>query len=250
MAKFKGLFPVVGTIGGVNFYYLNGELVARKAGGGFNGKAIKSKKSMQRVRENGHEFGQSSRVNKAFRMALRPFYKGYRFPFFHSRLMSLFTRLKDLDAVNPRGKRVVGEGVTDVNGLALLKTFIYTPDCDLARVLPFNYDVAAISYALTISGFDIKQVGFISGATHVELTYGVLDFDFTGLNSELYLATPVMLSKGFTGHSVVLSPFVTPTITGTRLSVMGVRFYQEVDGVMYVLNAKEGVGISVLYVES
>uniref|UniRef100_UPI00404A21B5 hypothetical protein n=1 Tax=Gelidibacter sp. TaxID=2018083 RepID=UPI00404A21B5 len=62
MAKQKGVFPMVGTIGGVNFYYLNGKPVARAAGGGFNEKAIKTKKSMQRVRENGSEFGCKKRT--------------------------------------------------------------------------------------------------------------------------------------------------------------------------------------------
>jgi len=78
MAKQKGMIPLVGTIGGINFYYLNGKPVARAAGGGFNGKAIKTKSRMQRVLENASEFGHCSKVNKAFRMALRPFYAGHR----------------------------------------------------------------------------------------------------------------------------------------------------------------------------
>ena len=70
MAKQKGIIPLVGTIGGVNFYYLNGQPIARRAGGGFNGKAIKTKASMHRVRENASEFGHCSKVNKVFRHAL------------------------------------------------------------------------------------------------------------------------------------------------------------------------------------
>jgi len=246
MAKQAGILPLVGTIGGVNFYYLNGKPVARRAGGGFNGNAIKSKKSMKRVRENSSEFGHCSQVNKAFREALRPFYKKHRFTYLHSRLMGLFSRLKNLDLVSKRGKRVVANGVTSADGLALLERFDYTPDCDVKAVMPFNYAVAAGSYALTISDFNIKEVGFISGATHIELTYGVLDFDFSTLDYELHLAPALLLDKGFVGANVMLVPDTLPLGIGTALCVLGVRFYQEVDGGLYMLNATDGVGFMVL----
>jgi len=246
MAKQKGILPIVGTLGDLNFYYLYGKPVVRRAGGGFNKKDIKNKPSMRRVRENGSEFGHCSRVNKAFRMALRPYYKGYKFAQFHSRLMSLFTQLKDLDTVNKRGERRVGQGVSHSNGLTLFKRFDYTPDCDVKRVMPFDYVVDSNTFELTISKFDIKQVGFIAGATHIALTYGVLDMDFDTLDYDLHLADSVVLDRVFAGDTVTLTPHSLPVSSGTLLAVLGVRFYQEVDGELYVLNAKDGVGISVL----
>ncbi len=246
MAKQKGIIPLTGTIGGINFYYLNGKPVARKAGGGFNGKAIKAKASMQRVRENGSEFGHCSRVNKVFRMALRSFHKGFKFTYFHSRLMTLFTQLKDLDAVHERGNRVVFESVSTTEGISLLKQFNYTPDCDVRRLLPFDFEIDSSTFELTISHFDIKKVGFISGATHIELNYGVLDFNFETLHNKLHLATPLVLNKSLSGTTIQLTPDILPNGVGTLLCVLGVRFYQEVDGELYVLNTKEGVGFVVL----
>ena len=66
MATQKGIVSLVGTVGGVNFYFRKGKAVARKAGGGFSGKAIKTKASMMRVRENNSEFGHCSSVKKSF----------------------------------------------------------------------------------------------------------------------------------------------------------------------------------------
>lgn len=246
MAKQKGIIPLAGTLGGINFYYLNGKPVARKAGGGFNGKAIRNHANMQRVRENGSEFGHCSIVNKTFRAALRPFYKGHTFTSFHSRLLGMFTQLKDLDGINKRGERCVGNGVAQSHGQALLKRFDYTPDCNVRGVLPFKYVVDARTFELTISEFDIKQVGFISGATHIELMYGVLDMDFDTLDYDLHLADTVVLDKDFTSNAFSMIPNSLPTTSRTLLTVLGVRFYQEVDGVLYVLNAKDGVGITVL----
>lgn len=50
MAKVTGPFVIEGTLGGTNYYVDEGENRARKSGGGFNGKTIKTKDSMVRVR--------------------------------------------------------------------------------------------------------------------------------------------------------------------------------------------------------
>lgn len=249
MAKQKGILPLVGTIGGVNFYYLNGKPVARAAGGGFNGKAIKTKASMQRVRENGSEFGNCSKVNKAFRMALRPFYTNHKFTFFHSRLMSLFTELKGLDTLNARGERQVAQGATTAEGKRLLQDFNYTPDCVVEQVLPFSSTMDWATYTFSFPRFDIAQVALIPGATHIALQFGVLDFNFETLASELHLAPPMVLAKDFAGASLSLMPVSLPSGLGLGLAVLGLRFYQEVDGLMYLLNAENGLGIGVVGVE-
>ncbi|WP_179008118.1 hypothetical protein [Winogradskyella forsetii] len=246
MAEQKGIIPLVGTLGGINFYYLNGKPIARKAGGGFNGNAIKTKASMQRVRENASEFGHCSEVNKAFRLALRPFYKGYTFTHFHSRLMGLFTGLKDLDTAHKRGERRVAEGIAHDDGLKLLQHFNYTPACNVRKVLPFAFAIDSSNFELTISNFDITQVGFVEGATHIALTYGVLDFDFNSLDSQLHLAPTMVMDASYAASNVTLTLSSLPSGIGTRLCVFGLRFYQEVDGALYVLNAKDGVGIVVL----
>ncbi|MFC0604916.1 hypothetical protein [Winogradskyella pulchriflava] len=225
---------------------MNGKPIARKAGGGFNGKAIKTKASMQRVRENASEFGHCSGVNKAFRAGLQAFYKGYTFTHFHSRLMGLFTRLKDLDTTNKRVERRVAQGIAHADGLTLVQHFNYTPACQVRQVLPFAFAIDSTTYTLTITDFDIAQVGFVEGATHIALTYGVLDFDFENLDWQLHLAPPLVIDRNYAASTVSLVPDTLPSGLGRLLCVLGVRFYQDVDGALYGLNAKDSVGISVL----
>ncbi len=246
MAQQTGIIPLVGTLNGINFYYLNGKPIARKAGGGFTRKAIKTKVSMKRVRENANEFGHCSAVNKAFRSALYPFYKGHKFTHFHSRLMGLFTRLKALDTIHKRGNRSVAIGIGQADGFKLLEQFSYTPVCNVRQVLPFAFDVSSANMALTLTDFDITQVDFVEGATHIALTYGVLDFDFDDLNYTLHMAPPLVLDRSYAGSTLTLEPDTLPSGIGTALCVLGVRFYQEVAGALYVLNAKDSVGITVL----
>src|SRR5690606_6194299 len=101
---------------------LYGKQVARAAGGGFNGDAIRTKASMQRVRENGSEFGHCSKANKLFRRATHEFYEHYKFAGMHGHLMRLFTQLKDLDSISARGQRQVSVGVQTDAGNSLLQT--------------------------------------------------------------------------------------------------------------------------------
>ena len=250
MAKQKGIIPLVGTIGGINFYYLNGKPVARAAGGGFNGAAIKTKLSMERVRENASEFGDCSHVNKVFRQAIRPFYNNHKFTFFHSRLMTLFTDLKKLDTASARGARQVFKGLQTDAGKRLMLDFTYTPDCKPELVFPFNYSMDWSTYTLTFSEFNMEQVPFITGATHIALQFGVLDFNFETLDSELHLAAPLVLAQDFAGTSLSLSPIGAPSGLGLKLAVLGIRYYQAVDGLLYLLNAKDGVGISVFSIKN
>jgi hypothetical protein len=246
MAQQTGIIPLVGTLNGINFYYLNGKPIARKAGGGFTRKRIKTKASMERVRENASEFGHCSAVNKTFRSALNPFYKGHTFTHFHSRLMGLFTRIKALDTTHKRGERLVADGIGQAQGLQLLEQFSYTPACNVRQVLPFEFGISSSDFALTLTDFDIAQVGFAEGATHIALTYGVLDFDFNSLDYVTHMAPPMVLDRSYTGSTVTLEPATLPSGLGTTICVLGVRFYQEVDGALYVLNAKGSVGIAVL----
>ncbi|TYB79749.1 hypothetical protein [Bizionia myxarmorum] len=250
MAKQKGIIPIVGTIGGLNFFILNGEPLVRRAGGGFNGKAIKTKGSMQRVRENGSEFGTCSHLNKVFRQALRPFYNNHKFTFFHSRLMTLFTGLKDLDAVNARGERRVAKGLETVKGKRALINFNYTPDCQPHLVLPFSYNMDWPTHTFSIPRFDIQDVRFSTGATHIALQFGVLDFNFESLVYKMHLAAPMVLAKNDPRTSLNLTPTSLPSGLGLQMAVLGIRYYQEIDGLMYLLHAQDGVGIGVLAIKN
>jgi hypothetical protein len=245
MAKYKSLFTIIGTIGGINFYELLGQPVNREPGGGFTREAINTKASMVRVRENNSEFGNCSRLNKIFRQAIRPFYINHKFPLFHSHLMTLFTGLKALDSVNGRGKRLVYRGLETEVGKRSLVNFTYTPDCKPKKVLPFALDMDWDTYTLTIPKFHIKDVSFISGATHIGVQFGVLDFNFKTSKYQLHLADTLELPKDYAGDTLSMTVNSMPTGLGMELGVIGIRYYQEVDGEMYLLKAKNGVGISV-----
>lgn len=245
MAKQKGIVQLEGTVNDLNFYKLNGKIVVRRAGGGFTSQNIKNHPNMERIRENGSEFGHCSRINKVFRQALLPFYEGHRLTLFHSHLMSLFIPLKNLDSISVRGERRVHNGIATAEGKRLLPDFQYTPDCNPIKVLPFDVLVDWSANSCSISGISIKEVPFITGASHIRIQFGVLDFDFESSEYKLYLAPKEFLSRSFSDTDLTLSVPDVPEQFGTRMAVLGVRYYQEVSGELYPLGGQNAVGIRV-----
>ena len=244
MATQKGIVSLVGTVGGVNFYFRKGKAVARKAGGGFSGKAIKTKASMMRVRENNSEFGHCSSVKKQFRIALFPFLKNYFDGTLHGRMMQLFQGIKNCDVVSERGTRKVGNGILTPSGLEMLRDFVFAPKCIVGQVVPMKASYDAVSCVYDVVDFAISLVKFPKGATHLELQFGVLGVDFDADVYNLFLAAPMVFEKGVEVGGFSMVPTVLPDAGLHRFAFVGVGFYQEVNGEEYVLKEEGNVGVA------
>ncbi|MFY0481069.1 hypothetical protein ACI6PS_00575 [Flavobacterium sp. PLA-1-15] len=242
MAKQVGIVPFVGTLDGINFYMRKGKPVARKAGGGFNGSAIKKCASMARVRENSTEFGHCSRVKKLFKDSLFPFLGKLRNDELQRRLMQLFLKIKDADKVSERGKRQIGAGLEDVAGKALLDGFCFTSFC-----LPTEngvYDATASAY--TLHSFAPKKLEFKTGATHFELQFGVVVLDLVEHKAMLYKSEVIRVDKDGAVEDVVLPVVVPKGVNGVRIAVLHYRFSQEVNGDFYGFQEQSGFGLKVV----
>lgn len=250
MAKQKGIVRLVGTLEGINFYERKGVAVARKAGGGFTSKAIKNKPSMQRVRENSSEFGRCSTVKKEFRLGLMPFLLDVRDGSLHGRMVQLFQKIKTLDVVNIRGSRTVAQGMTTAMGRKLLTDFEFTPLCSVPRVLKGNAHFEWNTFTYSFTGFDSSTVVWPQGASHLRVQLGLLCFDFESLTSTLYSSDPLFIDADSLTTDFILNLTEPPIASGTRIAVLGLRFYQEVDGELYVFNEERSVGLEVLGVSS
>lgn len=242
MAKQTGIVKLKGTIGGINYYYSkNGGHLAREAGGGFS-KDRKNKDSLVRSMENASEFGRCSKTKKAFRIALAPFLCVRKDGQLHGRMVQLFTKLKVLDAINTRGNRIVSRGLETTKGLQLLGDFVFTPSCNVMEILAASYEFDATARTLRITNFDIKNVGFPPGATHIALTLGLMHFDFDTLESSLKTSVPFYLDKNYSGNSFELNVDL-PDMGGLAMAVLGLKCYQEVKGTYHIFRSANSVGI-------
>ena len=248
MAKVKGIIPIVGTIGGINFYYRKGELIARKAGGGFNGEAIKTSPRMVRVREQNSEFANCSAVNKVFKLALKPMLTGYKDGTLHSRLMSLFLKIKTLDGLNKRGKRTVASGLTTTFGKKLLTDFDFTPK--RTSLIPAYTSFDWITNSFIVNGFDINRLAFPANASFMELALEVVRFDFENLTFTKTQATPYIISKSFDLTSFSMHATTPDGNNGLLFAVARVSFYQEVNSNAYLLPGEGNFGIKIVSINN
>lgn len=246
MARQKGIIELEGTIGGLNFYYRKGKPVVRKSGGGFNGKAIKSKDSMVRVRENGCEFGMCMQAVKAFKSGLVPFLTQFKDGELHHRLVSLFTKIKCLDAVSERGKRTVGNGLNTQAGTALLQLYVLTAGKNLESLLGqrFCFDFET---GLLLDNFDGGLLRFPDGSTHLKLVVGFLRFDFESLNHRLVLSEAVYLDKASSG-TFSLCPIEPNAASGMAIGVVFGQYFQVLNGSCYPFKQATDVVLEVVYV--
>lgn len=242
MAKQAGIIPMVGTIGGINFYMRKGKPVLRAAGGGFNSNAIKKGKNMERVRENGSEFGHCSRVKKVFKNALFPFFGMQKDAELHGRMMRLFTQIKDFDVTSERGKRTIAVGLHHPEAQKLLTQFEFTPfNPDFSLGV---YDVDSVTYSTT--NFHPQELKYPNGATHLEIQLGVMVFDFDTLTAVLFTSNPLLMTQHQPLNSFSLTPTNPPVGNGLRFPVLAYRYQQEVNGMVYPLKDKNAYGLRVV----
>jgi len=246
MAKVKGLFKVEGTLYDVNFYMRKGVLVARRAGGGFTRKAIKSSPKMERVRESNTEFAGCVAVNKAFKKALLPMFTGYKDGTLHSRLMQLWLKIKTYDMDAARGERTVAKGLESTLGKQALEGFLFTPK--RASLLPAHYKFNPATLQFEVNGFDTALIDFPAKADTLSVQLQLVRFDFETRISSSTVSAPYEVTKGFTGSNFVVPGVLPDGDTGVLLAVVRVCFYQHVNGQAYLLSGDGAFGVRVVWV--
>jgi hypothetical protein len=163
-------------------------------------------------------------------------------------MVQLFTKLKDLDTMNSRGNRRVGRGLETPKGKQLLRDFAFTPSCSITEVLACSLNYDFDTRTLSVTNFDIKDVGFPAGSTHMALTLGLLQFDFDTLGYQLKNSAPLYIDKEYSATSFEMQTDL-PEVEGTAVAVLGVKFYQKVESTYYLFKSANAVGVEVLGVK-
>jgi hypothetical protein len=243
MARIRSPFIITGTLGEINFYVDEGVNVARRAGGGFNGKDIKTKPEMGRVRENSREFGHCSEVKSIFMGALRPYFVGIRGRRIHYEMVSMFTQVKKQDAISSRGERTIEAGLASTEGLRVLSSYSYPKAYSLYGVLGCQFRVDWTRQHCTFPDFNPAVTVFPEEATHLGLRFGIVCMDFVQLGAHLFPAEEYFVPRKASPGPLTLALSSPVEGKGRRIGFLGVRFYQEVNGAYYMLEAGRGAAV-------
>lgn len=235
MARQSGLIKLKGTLDNVNFYKTkDGNLARMKTS--VDAKRIANDPAFERTRENGKEFGSSAGSGKLLRDAVRPLAMNASDNRVVARLTKLMTAIKNLDAVNDRGNRVVAEGIQVPAGIALLKGFDFNKTALLGSILYKAFTINTGTGEIVITDL-IPQldIAYPQGASHVEFSCGFVGLDFGMMQKDLQLSTPVNLPIDQTQTTVTLTPAAIPAIGTTQLFLLKIEFMQQLNGSFYSL---------------
>ena len=235
MARQTGIIKLKGTIGDISFYKsADGHLARSK--GGVDKKRIANDPAFQRTRENGSEFGRAGKGGKVIRNAIRVLLQNAKDKRVVSRLTKSLVAVTKTDAVNERGLRTIEDG--DMNALL---GFEFNANGKLGATLftPFvtTYDRATGDVAFDIAAFaPTVRIAAPGGTTHYKLVMGAAELDFVNESSVFESAeTAILPYDGADTLAINLSVAITANSVLPVLQVVGIEFYQEVNGQMYPL---------------
>lgn len=236
MAKLKSLIKIEGTLDDLTFYKGKEGFLVRTKGGISKGR-INSDPAFARTRENGSEFGMAATSGKTLRRAILDLLVDAKDGLVTSRLTRVMTQVKNTDITSNRGERTVALGITTPDGQLALKGFNFNNRAIMSSVILSDVVLTPATGTVVITNFTPRQnLAVPNGATHVSLTSGFLNLDFTTGIKDLQLSPVTNMIIDNTTTTVTLTPAAVPTGTGSQCYFLKVAFYQQVNGVQYALN--------------
>jgi len=235
MARQSGIIKLKGTIGDISFYKTSDGHLARLKGG-VDANRIANDPAFQRTRENGSEFGRAGKGGKLIRNTMRVLLEHAKDKRLTGRLTKDLLAVVKTDTVNSRGLRTVQDG-----DLSLLLGFNFNIKGKLGATLFTPYDLAFDRVTgeadLNLAAFSPKRhIAAPRGTTHFKVVSAAAEVDFAAetfvfANDE----TAILPYQKADTAPIALTSTVTANSTLPVLMVIGIEFYQEVNGEMYSL---------------
>lgn len=235
MAKQAGIIKLKGTIGGISFYKTTDGHLAREKDG-VDANRIANDPAFQRTRENGSEFGRAGIGGKLLRNAIRVLLQNTKDKRVVSRLTKTLVAITKTDTTNERGLRTLQDG-----DLSLLENFEFNLNGKLGATLftAFTnaFDRVSGDATLSIAAFSpIVRIAAPTGTTHFKVVMGAAELGFANETSTFENDETAILPYSASDTAQIdLTASLTANSTLPVVQVLGVEFYQEVNGQMYAL---------------
>ncbi len=235
MAKFDGIFEIQGTLKGMTFYKTKDGMLIRTKGG-VSKDRIAHDPAFQRTRENGTEFAHLAECGQLIRKGLGGMLKLAKDRHMSSRMMSVLSKVKNLDTTSPRGERKVAIGLADQEGKNLLRGFDFNNGSRFDRVFRSLYTLDTTTGTFSVDDFLASEMlSLPEGATNVSLSVaaGLVDFETGDYVTAISPKTNLAVSDP--AQPISLAPAALPTGTGYLFFYFLLEFFQEINGEQYPL---------------
>lgn len=235
MAQQKGILQLKGSVGSFTFYKSKDGYLAREKGG-IDAKRIASDPAFQRTRENGQEFGRAGKASKYLRNAVRSLLQNTSDSKMVSRLTRQMMLVVQADPINARGMRNITNG-----NITLLQEFDFNVNSKLSTTLyaPFTTQIDRTTGSLIVevpAFVPMNGVAAPGGATHLVLHSAGVEIDFEqGTSVADIESSDTIAFDNVATELLTHSHLVTPNSTLPVFILLGIEFFQEVNGSMYPL---------------
>lgn len=237
MPRIKSLIKIEGTLDELTFYRSqDGYMVRTK--GGVSKKRMATDPAFARTRENGLEFGEINRSGKYLRRAILPLLTNAKDNRVTSRLTQVLSKVKNEDQNSIRGNRNVAAGISTAEGKAWIKGFNFNNRAVLSSILLHGYSLDIPTGKIVISDFVPSQhLQFPDGSTHIRMSAAFLNLDYNNPEAyDLQMSDETVLPINNIPATVTLSPPAAAAGTGDNYYFLKIAFYQEINGMPYLLN--------------
>ncbi|MGI4822598.1 MAG: hypothetical protein ACRYFV_15420 [Janthinobacterium lividum] len=249
MAQQTGILGIKGTVGGLVFAK-DGSIRQKPAS---NKSTFNSSSSMVRVRENASEFGAAATAGKLVRDALRTQIQSASDRLMVSRLAKVMKSIINLDFTSDRGMR----SVIAANA-AQLVGFNFNQAAGLGQSLYSPYTVTPSGATVTLAIPSLNptvDIAAPAGATHYEILFGVASVNFvTKTYRSATVASPLgilpLTGAAQANVSQVATLPAAPTADELVIGVLGMNYYQQLNGKYYPLNNNASNPLAVEYVSA
>lgn len=250
MARLKGILKFKGTMGDITFYKTRDGYVAREKGG-VDKKRMATDPAFQRTRENGSEFGRAGKATKLLRVALRPLLINAADDRLTSRLTKEMMKVIQMDQVSERGLRNVIDGEAE-----LLTGFEFNlyGKFDSSFYPPYEATIDRVSGDHTFEVQPFVPQNLIAapvGTTHFKVVTAALEVDFEA-NTFVLVPSSTEILPWDTVETAVISQTNTVAANSTKplFMVVGIEYYQDINGVFYPLKNGSYNSLKILKVDS
>lgn len=235
MARQRGIIKLDGTIGDITFYKSKDEHLACEKGG-IPAERIANDPNFQRTRENGVEFGRSGKAGKVLRNAIRGLLQNANGGRVVSRLTTQLVKVIQADVTSQRGFRNVIDGEAE-----LLEGFDFNINAKLGTAIyaPYTATINRVTGELTVNipaFIPLNMIAAPAGATHFKIVSAAAEIDFT---NEVFITdnneTAELPWDGVATSVINHVNNVTANSIHPLFLVLGIQFFQEVNGVKYSL---------------
>jgi hypothetical protein len=261
MPRQKGIVRIVGSLSGYTFYEKDGKGFVREDTS-VDKQRIENSPEFRRTRENMQEFGGSAMAGKALRLSLAALMNSFRSKNLSARVTAIMRGIVSLGA-GLRGKRDIALSIS--GGRLIGFNFVPATPFDSTLNAPYTHSVdpSRITAFWDIPDFNTTDYLRVpGGATHFRLIHAIAaisDYWYNDTDNKYAPAvaaensisdiaySPIIPIGGMVGSITSLAPAL-PGLSALSpdaalVSLIGVEFFQEVNGNHFLLAAGNALKI-------